>query len=285
MSDQQPPMKPAVGFLIIAFTEETAGDEALKSMDAAKQHHQFYFENAAVIRQDANGKVQYRETGDMRTSEGAGVGALIGGVLGILGGPAGMAIGAGVGAALGAAAAQYDDGFKNKNLKTVGNALKPGTSAVAAITSDDFLRSIHKQVPDDDIRQFVSNLAAEISARLDEGKSVAIGILLAETGLAFKEVAVDESSAQVIGLAITNDAVVAGGAVATADRLDYGVAAATEEGTAVETGTVTEEGALIVDAVVTDEGEAAFTTVLVPEETASEIPAEEEKPAETGSSK
>jgi hypothetical protein len=210
--------------------------------------------------------VQYRETGDMRTSEGAGVGALIGGVLGILGGPAGMVIGAGVGAAIGAAAAQYDDGFKNESLKTVGNALKPGTSAVAAITNDNFLRAVHKQVSVEDTRQFVSNLAAEISARLAEGKNVALGLLLTESGLAFKEVAADKDSAQVIGLVVTNGAVVAGAAVATSGRVEYQVAAATEDGAVVEAGTVTKEGALIVDKIVDNEGETVVATAIVPDD-------------------
>jgi len=281
MSDTQTQGVAAVGILVTAFTEETAGDEALKAMKDAKKQGQFYFEDAAVIRQDTQGKVHYQETGDMRTGKGAGAGALIGGMLGILGGPAGIALGASAGAAIGAAAAHGDAGYRDEGLRTVGTALKPGTSAVTAITSNAFLSAVQKQVPVENIRQFVSNLAAEISARLDEGKSVALGVILAETGLAFKEVAVDESSAQVIGLAITNDAVVAGGAVATADRLDYGVAAATEEGTVVEVGTMSKEGALIVDDVVTDEGEAAVATVLLPDDEDAETQAEEIEPAET----
>lgn len=282
MNDTQTQGVAAVGFLIMAFTEETAGDEALKAMKEAKKQNQFYFENAAVIRQDAKGKVHYQETGDMRMGKGAGAGALIGGVLGILGGPAGIAIGASAGAAIGAAATHGDAGFRDESLKTVGLALKPGTSAVTAITSDAFLRAVQKQAPVEDIRRVVSNLAAEISAKLDEGKSVALGLILAETGLAFKEVAVDENSAEVVGLAITDDAVVAGAAVATADRVDYEIAAATEEGAVVEVGAVTKEGALIVDDVVTNEGEAAVATVLLPDDAAAGAPAEADKPAEAG---
>jgi uncharacterized membrane protein len=282
MSDAQTQGEAAVGFLVIAFTEETAGDEALKAMQKAKKEQRFYFANAAVIRQDANSKVHYKETGDMRMGKGAGAGALIGGVLGILGGPAGIAVGASVGAAIGAGVTHRDAGFKDESLQTVGQALKPGTSAVAVITSDKFLRAVQEQVPVDDIRTIVRNLAAEISAGLDEGKSVALGFILTETGLAFKEVAADENSVEVIGLAITNDAVIAGGAIETADGVDYSVAVTTEEGTAVEVGTVTQEGALIVDAVITDEGEAAVATVLVPDEPSAETPAEEEKPAEAG---
>jgi len=266
MSDTETQGVAAVGFLVMAFTDEKAGDEALKAMKEAKKQKQFYYEDAAVIRQDAAGKVHYQETGDMRLGKGAGAGALIGGIIGILGGPAGVAIGAGAGAALGAAAAHGDAGFRDESLKTVGLALKPGTSAVTAITSDAFLRAVQAQVPVEDIRLFVSNLAAEISDKLAQGKSLALGILLAETGLAIKELAVDENSAQVVGLAISDEAVVAGAAELTADRLDYGVAAATAEGAVFEAGAVTKEGALIVDDVVTAEGEIAAATVILPEE-------------------
>ena len=280
--DAAPQGIPAVGFLVVAFTDENSADQALDAMKEAKKQQQFYFENAAVIRQDANGKVHYKETGDMRMGKGAGAGALIGGVLGILGGPAGIAIGASAGAAIGAAVTHGDAGFRDESLHTVGLALKPGTSAVAAITSDAFIRAVQEQVPVEDIRTVVSNLAAEISAMLDEGKNVALGVLLAETGLAFKEVAIDENSAEVIGLVITDDAAVAGVAVATADRLDYRAVTETDEGSVGEVGTATKEGALIVDDVVTDEGEAVVATVLVPDDAAAGTTAKEDAPADAG---
>jgi len=265
MNDTKNQGTPAVGFLIMAFTEEKAGDEALKAMQAAKQQKQFYFENAAVIRQDAAGQAHYHETGDMKTGKGAGVGALIGGVIGIFGGPAGVAIGASTGAVIGAAASHGDAGFRDESLKTVGQALKPGTSAVAAITNVAFLRDLQKQADVEAIQAFVDKLAAEISAKLNEGKNVALGIILSESGLVFKEVAADENSTEVIGLAITDEAVVAGGAVMTADRVDYGVVAATSEAVITETGTITKDGALIVDDVVTSQGEVVVTTAVLPE--------------------
>ncbi len=197
---------PAVGFLVMAFTEEKAAEQALKEMKKGKKAKTFYFEEAAVIRQDAAGKVHYKETGDLKTGEGGGIGALVGGVMGALGGPGGVALGASAGAAIGAAVAHKDDGFRDESLKTVGLAFKPGTSAVVAISSHDFLRAVQKQVSVEDIRQFVANLSREISNKLNQGKSLALGILLAEDGLAFEEVAVDENSADVIVLAITKDA-------------------------------------------------------------------------------
>ena len=128
-------------------------------------------------------------------------------------------------------------------------ALKPGTSAIAAITSDDFLRAVQQQVPIEQIRVAVGNLAAELAARLEENKNVAIGLLLTENGLAIKEIAANEETAEVMGAVITDDAIIVGAAVATADGVAYQVVGATSEGVAAEVGVITDEGAVIVDAV------------------------------------
>jgi hypothetical protein len=69
-----------VGMLVAAFTNEEAGEEALKAFKQAKKEGQIYFEEAAVIKQDADGEVHYHETGDMTTGKGAGIGALLGGL-------------------------------------------------------------------------------------------------------------------------------------------------------------------------------------------------------------
>jgi uncharacterized membrane protein len=260
MSNSEQQGIPAVGFLVVAFTDEKAADQALDAMKDAKKHKQFYFEDAAVIRQDLQGKVHYHETGDMKAGKGASIGALVGGVLGVLGGPAGVVAGAGAGAAVGAAMASPDKGFKNESLGTVGVALMPGTSAIAAITSREFLKAVQKQVPVENIRTAVSNLAAELSAQLIERKNVAIGLLLTETGLAIKKIAANEESVEMMGAVFTDEAVVVGAAVATAEGAAYKIGVATAEGAAVEAGVITDKGAVIVDAVATpEEGEEAET--------------------------
>ncbi len=272
LQEQEPQSVPGVGFLVMAFNDEKAADQVLDAMKAAKKQKQFYFEDAAVIRQDAKGKVHYHETGDMNTGKGAGIGALVGGVLSLLGGPIGLAVGAGIGALAGAAAASKDSGFRNESLSMVGIALKPETSAVVAITSNAFLRAVQKQVPIDQIRETVANLAANISARLAEKKDMALGVLLTEGGLAIKEIAVNDESTEVLGAVITDEAVIAGAAVATAEGVAYQVVAASEEGAMMEAGVVTDEGATIVTAV-------AVPVAALPEEAAAdENKVEEEKP-------
>ena len=255
---------PAVGFLVVAFTDATAADQALDAMKDAKNQDQFYFEDAAVIAQDAQGKVKYHETGDMSVGKGAGIGALVGGVIGILGGPAGVVVGAGAGAAIGGALAAHDGGFKNQNLQTIGVALKPNTSAVAVITSHDFLKAMQQQVSVEDIRTVVSNLAAEISAQLAANKNVAIGLLLTADALAVKEIAADAVSAEVVGAVFTSDAVAVGAAVVTAEGAAYEVAVVTEEGAVGEAGVITDEGAVVIDVVAPAEAPAADAAPAAP---------------------
>jgi uncharacterized membrane protein len=268
-----------VGFLVMAFNDEKAGDQALDAMKKAKKEKQFYFEEAAVIRQDAKGKVHYQETGDMGTGKGAGIGALVGGVLSLLGGPIGLAVGAGLGAAAGALAASRDSGFRNESLNMVGVALKPGTSAVATITSHEFLKAVQKQVPVERIREAVSNLSMHLSDRLNQGKDVALGILLTDVGLAVHEIAVNDESAEVVGAVMTSDAIVTGSVVATAEGVAYEVVAATEDGVAYETGVGTAAGAALETGVITADGATVVSAVLLPK-AADENKVEAEKPAE-----
>ena len=246
--DAAPQAIPAVGFLVVAFTDAVSADQTLDAMKDAKRQGAFYFEDAAVITQDAQGKVKYHETGDMSAGKGAGIGALVGGVIGILAGPAGVALGAGVGAAIGGAVASADRAFKKETLGPVAVALKPGTSAVAVITSHHFANAVQQQLVIEDIDAAVGDLAAKLSARLAEHKNVAIGLLLTKQGLTIKEIAINDESAEVVRALITGDAAAVGAAVVTAE-----VAMG-------EAGVVTDEGAVVVDAVATPAEPAADAT-------------------------
>ena len=87
-----------VGMFIAAYFDERGADKALDQLKKAKKAKEIYYDDAAMLRRNAEGKVHIKVTGDMSTGRGAGIGALIGGVIGLLGGPAGVAAGAGAGA-------------------------------------------------------------------------------------------------------------------------------------------------------------------------------------------
>ena len=219
-----------------------------------------------MIRQDTAGKVHYQETGDIKTGKGAGIGAVVGGVIGALGGPLTIGAGSAAGAAVGAALSHTDAGFRDESLKSVGLALKPGTSALVAIASEAFLKAYRKEVSIEDARTFVANLSSEVSTKLAEGKSMALAILLTEKGLAIQEVAVDEDSAEVDSMVLTDEAVIAGTLVAAGDEVDFTVAGATADAAFVESGVITSEGAVIVSDVVTATDETLTVTAILPDE-------------------
>ncbi|MBE2222868.1 MAG: DUF1269 domain-containing protein [Anaerolineae bacterium] len=198
-----------VGIVVAAFPEETSGEHALNVLKEAKKLKYIYFEDAALIRQDADGGVHYHETGDMSTGKGSGVGALIGGVIGILGGPAGIVLGAGAGAVVGGVVGHGDAGFKDENLEQLGVALKPATSAVAVTASNKFLHTVRKQVNDADMRTAVSTLSTQLAAHLEAGKNVALGLKLAESGLEIIEITVKDKVDDLIGVIAAKDGVLA----------------------------------------------------------------------------
>ncbi len=269
-----------VGFLIAAFTDVNSGDEALKALKDAKKQKQLYFDDAAVIRQDEDGDVHYRETGDMTTGKGAGIGALVGGVIGILGGPVGIVVGAGAGALLGGVASHGDAGFDDDSLEQIGVALRPGTSALLATTDKYFVEMANKQIGEEDLRAAIADLSAGLVAKLDEGKDVILRMLLTEEGIAIQQVDADDQAVHVLGAVFTEDAVVAGEAVIAEDGAAYQVGVATEEGVVTESGVVTDDAAAVVDTVTTDEGTIVVgdAVEVVPEEE-EEAPSDSEKEA------
>jgi uncharacterized membrane protein len=244
-----------VGMFVAAFVDEGAADEVLERMKEAKKSGEFYYDDAAVIRCDRKGKVHTEETGDMSTGKGAGIGAIVGGVIGLLGGPGGVALGAGLGAAAGGLVVLRDSGFSNESLKEIGAALPPGTSAVAATTSKEFVEEVRRQAQEGATLSVAKEIGADIRANLEARQDVLYSLVITETGVAAKRVVASPTAVAVFGIAVDESAVVAGEAVVTGEGVAYEVAAATEEGEAYEAGVVTEEGAAIVDAVAPAEEE------------------------------
>jgi uncharacterized membrane protein len=237
-----------VGMFIAAFVDEGGAEDALKIIKEARRSGEFYYDDAAVIRSDDKGKIHISESGDMSTGKGAGIGALIGGVIGLLGGPAGLAVGAGAGAALGGLAAKGDAGFDDDSLKEIGAALVPGSSAVAATTSEMFVEEVRRQAKEGQTLSLAADIAENIRRNLEAGQDVLYSLVITEKGVAAKQVVSSPTTLAVFGIAATTEGAVAGQAVATEEGVAYEVAAATEDEAAYEAGAVTDEGAVIVDA-------------------------------------
>lgn len=210
-----------VGMLLAGYTGQNDADEAFDDLKQAKDSGSFYYDDAAVVSRDADGKVHITEHGDMTTGKGSGIGALIGGVIGILGGPAGVALGAGAGAAIGGIAAHSDAGFNNETLEKIGGALPNSTSALAVTTSKDFVESVRDAATDQDTLTMAQAIAEEISGNLNAGQDVLMALVLTEDGVAATKVVSSPDAVAVFGIAATDEGATGGAVVAT----DEGVAA------------------------------------------------------------
>lgn len=194
-----------VGVVIAGYSDEGAADGALDALDKAKSRGAFEFEDAVVVRRDSGGKVSVKETDDLRTGKGAGIGALIGGIVGVLGGPAGVAIGAGAGAAIGGIAAHSDSGFDNQTFARIGGALPNSTSALAVTTSKGFVEAVREAATDEETLTFAEDIADEIRGNLNAGRDVLMALLLTEDGVAASKVVSSPDTLAVFGITVTED--------------------------------------------------------------------------------
>ena len=125
---------PNYEMMVVAFEDEYQADEVLNALKQMDVEATVDLKSAAVVKRDAEGKVRIKETKDFDAKQGAIGGAVAGGLLGLLTGR--FLLGAIVGAAGGAAAGHgIDMGLNDEYLKSVGESLGTGTSAIVALIS------------------------------------------------------------------------------------------------------------------------------------------------------
>jgi len=132
-------------FVAVFATEQEAG-ATLKDFKAMDREGSIDLIDAAAIVHGADGKVRFEETADPSGRKWAKRGALAGGVVGLIFPPS--IIGA---AAVGAAGGGIwgkvrDKGFKDEDLKQLGESMSPGTSAIIAIAEDRMLERLQNGI-------------------------------------------------------------------------------------------------------------------------------------------
>lgn len=274
-----------IELIVAAFQDEHGAEEALKELKAAKKEHLIKIDDAAVIRKDAKGKVHIKETADMGGGKGAAIGGVVGAAIGILTGGVGLVL-AGAGALVGGLAAKLrDSGFDDNRLKTVGDSLKPGSSAIVAVIEHKWVQELEQELEEQGADVLTAAISADIAEQLAAGHDVAYSALSTEEGLTTGRVAAGEDEVQVSSTTFTEDAVERVDAVVN----EAGAAArhivATDEGVAVEGAVVTDDAAAYGAGVATEAGAVAagFVEELkgegADETPAVAAPAEEEQEA------
>ena len=133
-----------VEIFVAAYATEQGAHAALKDFQAAKRAGAIDLIDAAVIVHTAEDKVKFEETADPSGKKWAKRGAIAGGVVGLIVPPsiiASAVVGGGAGGIWGKI---RDKGFKDEDLKEIGESLPPGSSAIIAIAQDRMLDQLEQ---------------------------------------------------------------------------------------------------------------------------------------------
>jgi uncharacterized membrane protein len=135
-----------IELFIAAFGTEHGAGAALKDFQAAERSGSIDLIDAAVIVHTADGKVKFEETADPSGKKWAKRGAIAGGVVGLIFPPTVLASAAIAGGAGGLWGKIRDKGFKDDDLKEIGDSLPVGTSAIIAIAEDRMIEQLQRGI-------------------------------------------------------------------------------------------------------------------------------------------
>lgn len=127
---------------VASFGSEHEAAAALKDFESAQRSGAIDLIDAAVIVHTADDKVKFDETADPSGKKWAKRGAIAGGVVGLIFPPsiiASAVVGGGAGGLWGKI---RDKGFKDEDLKEIGESLPPGSSAIIAIAQDRMIEQL-----------------------------------------------------------------------------------------------------------------------------------------------
>jgi uncharacterized membrane protein len=129
---------------IAAYSTEDGAAAALKDFRAMHREGSIELLDAAVAVHTADGKIKIEETADPSGKTWGKRGAIAGGLVGLIFPPSIIA-GALVGGAGGGVWGKLrDKGFKDEDLKAIGESLPPGSSAIIAIAEDHVVERLQR---------------------------------------------------------------------------------------------------------------------------------------------
>jgi uncharacterized membrane protein len=133
-----------IQIFIAVYDNETQAAQSLKDFKTMDRDGSIDLIDAAVIVHRQEGKVTIEETADPSGKKWAKRGAVAGGVAALIFPPSilvGAAVGAGAGGIWGKV---RDKGFKDEDLKAIGEEMDPGTSAIIAVAEDRVIEQLER---------------------------------------------------------------------------------------------------------------------------------------------
>lgn len=159
--------------IVAAFADETGAHQALGELKQAKREHLVRIREAAIVRRNTNGRLHVHEHHDLGTVRGVVMGAMPSIIAGMFLGPLG-----------GIGAHELVRAFTRAHFKQLGDALTPGSSAIAAVVEPTWGRHLRRDLEQLGATVATEDLAADVHAQLVEGHSVAYDALVADGAIA-----------------------------------------------------------------------------------------------------
>jgi len=159
------------------FADEYGATSALETLKDGQKNGRFRIVDAAVLHRAPDGTLKVSEVvGDMHGGKGAMIGGVSGAVLGLLAGPVGWA--AGIGALAGGLAAKLrDSGFKEDRLRTLGDSLTRGSSAIVVVADVRDCDEVEKYMANAGANVVTEQIRKDVADHLESGRDIAYSAL------------------------------------------------------------------------------------------------------------
>jgi uncharacterized membrane protein len=219
-----------VQIIVAAFNDPNRAAEIMDELKQGKKEGLIGIIDAAVVVKDAEGKLKVKDA-KRRSTKGMITGGVVGGVLGLLAGPVGLlAVGGG---AIGALAGKVSGSALKAEMKDIGEALTPNSSAIVAIIEHTWVAQMEAMLAAEGARVVMDSLKADIAEQLNAGGNVLYTAASGPNAAGVARVAESPEGAQVSGMLVDEDGVFIGDAQITAGVEDD---ASADEATSAEAG-------------------------------------------------
>ena len=206
-----------VQIIVAAFNDPNRAAEIMGELKQGKKEGLIGIIDAAVVVKDAEGKLKVKDA-KRRSTKGLITGGVVGGVLGLLAGPVGLlAVGGG---AIGALAGKVSGGALKAEMKDIGEALTPNSSAIVAIIEHTWVARMEEMLAAEGARVVMDSLKADIADQLNAGGNVLYTAAGGPNAAGVARVAASAEGAQVSGMIADEDGVFIGHAQITAEAVE-----------------------------------------------------------------
>jgi uncharacterized membrane protein len=182
-----------VQIIVAAFNTPDGANTVMNDLKQGRKEGIIGILDAAVVVKDTNGKLKITDA-KRRTRKGLMTGGLVGGVLGLLLSPpaAVVAVGGGV---IGGLVGQLRSVPMKAEMKDIGSALTPGSSAIVAVIEHVWVTQVEAILAAEGAQIIRDSIKADIAEQLNAGGNV------------LYSVSSDTTSAEAVRIATTEEAI------------------------------------------------------------------------------